>query len=116
MVISANFDTKTNVMRNFTTLLLSIICAYSCSAQPGTGYTTFRGNAAHTGIYQSEPVRDNPGIKWKFKTNGRVYTSAAIDGNHIYFGSTDSTLYCVDIASGNLDWKFQTGGAVSSSP
>jgi len=116
MMISANFDTKTNIMRKFYTLLLILPLTWSCSAQSKTDCTTFRGDAKHSGIYQSSDVRTNPQVKWKFKTNGYVHTSAAIDGNNIYFGSADSNLYCVDITSGNLNWKFKTGGAVNSSP
>src|SRR6185312_7515030 len=104
---------------NFTKYIFALLftaCVYTCSAQSTDVYTTFRGDAKHTGIYPSGEVNNNPHIKWKFKTNGRIHTSAAINGNNIYFGSTDSNLYCVDLNSGNLKWKFKTEGSVSSSP
>ena len=53
---------------------------------------------------------------WTFQTNGRIYSSAAIKGNLVYFGSGDSTLYAVNKNSGALKWKFKTLGAVQSNP
>ncbi|MBS1532281.1 MAG: PQQ-binding-like beta-propeller repeat protein [Bacteroidetes bacterium] len=80
------------------------------------GYAMFRGDARHSGIYPSGEVSDKPHLKWRFKTNGYVNSSPAIEGDHIYFGSADSNLYCLDIKTGSLLWKFTTGGAVGSSP
>ena len=87
-----------------------------CNAQQvsTTPYAMFRGDAKHTGIYPSVEVSNTPHVKWKFKTNGFVTSSPAIDGNKIYFGSDDSTLYCLDINTANVIWKFKTGGAVNS--
>ena len=91
-------------------------CLSSCQAQPKVSTSMFRGDAMHTGIYPSAEVSNTPHVKWKFKTGGYVNSSAAIEGDHIYFGSNDSNLYCLDINSGAVAWKFQTGGAVGSSP
>lgn len=46
-----------------------------------------------------------------------MYTSspAVVDGR-VYFGSGDGGVYCVDAASGLLQWKFQTGDVVHASP
>lgn len=92
-----------------------LIIIKSCVAQSDV-YGTFRGDEKHTGIYPSDAVNNPPHIKWKFKTNGNVNSSPAILGDKIYFGSGDSSLYCVDINSGKLNWQFKTGGAVHSSP
>jgi eukaryotic-like serine/threonine-protein kinase len=53
---------------------------------------------------------------WKFKTGGRIYSSPAIKGENVFFGSGDGFLYSINKKNGNLNWKFQTGGAVHSSP
>ncbi len=83
------------------------------SAQP---YSMFRGDARHSGIYPSGRPVDSPHLKWKFKTNGFVHSSPAISGDRIYFGSADSTMYCLNINTGAVIWQFKTGGAVNSSP
>ncbi len=107
-------------MRKLATLtfIATVVTSCSCQAQsPATvSYRTFRGNAEHTGIYPSPEVSNSPSVKWKFSTGGYVNSSAAIDGNRIYFGSADSNLYCLDVNSGTVHWKFKTGGAVGSSP
>jgi outer membrane protein assembly factor BamB len=55
-------------------------------------------------------------LKWKFKTNGKIFSTPAIAGGVAYFGSTDHNLYAVGIADGSLVWKFRTGLGVNSSP
>jgi len=90
-----------------------------CRAQslPGDAvYTMFRGDALHSGTYQAGQPIDAPHLKWKFKTKGFVHTSPAINGNRVYFGSTDSVMYCLDLRSGAVMWQFKTDGAVNSSP
>ena len=76
----------------------------------------FRNDLQHSGIYQTTPASDSIKLKWKFKTGGYVFSSPAVSGNIVFFGSNDSCFYAVDKASGSLVWKFRTGGVVSSSP
>jgi outer membrane protein assembly factor BamB len=99
-------------------ILISMACClYSCSMHPDNSpYQMFRGNVIHSGTYQTAEVKVNPGIKWKFKTNGYVNSSPAMEDDRLYFGSGDGYLYCVNAANGTLIWKFQTGGPVHSSP
>lgn len=55
-------------------------------------------------------------LKWKYQTNGRTWSSPAIDKDEIlYFGSEDGYIYAVD-SSGSLKWKYQTDNLVGSSP
>lgn len=76
----------------------------------------FRDDAAHTGIYDAAGVPKFTRIKWKFLTEGRVYSSPAVVKDVIYFGSTDHNLYAVNLGDGTLKWKFKTGSSVTSSP
>jgi eukaryotic-like serine/threonine-protein kinase len=78
--------------------------------------TMFRGDAAHSGVYASTVSPDLSAVKWKFKTGGKVISSAAVVAGTAYFGSTDSKLYAVDASSGKLRWAFATDGPVNSSP
>jgi len=75
----------------------------------------FRGGPSHTGVYDSaSPKLDSP--VWKFKTNGRIFSTPAVSGDLAYFGSTDHNLYAVRIADGTQAWKFRAGQGVNSSP
>lgn len=76
----------------------------------------FRGNLAHTGVYDGVGVKKFERIKWKFHTNGRVISSPAVANGTVYVGSTDKNLYAIDQESGALKWKFATGSLVTSSP
>jgi len=79
----------------------------------------FRGNAQHTGVI-ADSVTPKGGAfinpKWRFKTDGRIRSSAALVNGVVYFGSDDGYLYALKAADGTMVWKFKTGGAVSSSP
>jgi outer membrane protein assembly factor BamB len=76
----------------------------------------FRGNVQHTGVYDAPGVPELHGVRWKFKTRGRVYSSPAVAGGVVFVGSTDGNLYAIDAATGAERWKFATQGRVVSSP
>ncbi len=50
------------------------------------------------------------------KRGGEAFSSPAVAGGLVYFGSNDTYLYALDAGSGALKWKFQTGNYVTSSP
>ena len=66
--------------------------------------------------------------QWEFQTDGQVNSSPAVvdvstaedtDGGAsetVYVGSDDGYLYAIDAAEGDLEWRFETGGPVESSP
>jgi len=76
----------------------------------------FRGNLQHTGVYGGTGVQKFNRIKWKFHTNGLVISSPAVANGMAYVGSTDGSLYAVDLESGKQKWKFPTQVRVTSSP
>ncbi|MEO9511669.1 MAG: PQQ-binding-like beta-propeller repeat protein [Flavobacteriaceae bacterium] len=57
-----------------------------------------------------------PKVKWKFKTNGSVRSTAVIDGTTIFFGSSDGYIYALNKLNGALIWKYKTEGGIVSSP
>ena len=76
----------------------------------------FRGNLAHTGVYDGLGVPKLTGIKWKFHTDGLIISSPAVVNESVFFGSTDGNLYAIDRNSGKMKWKFETKARVVSSP
>lgn len=56
------------------------------------------------------------GLKWKFKTSGKIFSSPAVFNGLVLIGSEDKNLYAVDIKTGKKKWSFKTGGAIHSSP
>lgn len=76
----------------------------------------FLGCQVHCGAHPSEGHQSFGDVKWKFKTNGKIFSSPAVVNDIAYIGSEDKFLYAIDIRSGKEKWKFKTGGAVHSSP
>jgi len=64
------------------------------------------------GIFSSSVEAD---LKWKFKTDGRVYSTPLIAADRIYFGSGDHHFYALKKETGEQKWSFETDGAVHSS-
>jgi len=50
------------------------------------------------------------------QTTGYVYSSPAIVGNVVYFGSCDSYLFALNAYTGTMIWSYLTGGFLFSSP
>lgn len=99
-------------MKKLLTLIL-LLPALAFSQAPTA---TFQANVTHTGAYTAKNYSTFAGLKWKFKTNGKIFSSPAISNGVAYIGSGDNNLYAVSITTGKLLWQFGTGGAVHSSP
>jgi outer membrane protein assembly factor BamB len=76
----------------------------------------FRGNLQHTGVYDSPGAPTLAGVKWRFRTGGRVYSSPAVLADAVFVGSTDGSVYSLDRDTGALKWKLATKARVVSSP
>jgi outer membrane protein assembly factor BamB len=77
--------------------------------------STFRGDPAHTGVYQSSAPHLTA-AKWKFQTSGKVFSSPALAGGLVYAGSNDGNLYAIHASDGSLAWKFAANLGIASSP
>ena len=80
--------------------------------------------------------REDGKLVWKFKTQGEsrflvkdyfnksfkpdfwdfYLSSPVVKGDKVYFGSSDSNIYALDIVTGEKIWSYKTGGSVHSSP
>lgn len=58
----------------------------------------------------------NPGVKWRFKTQGTVRGQPLVAGKLIVVGSSDGSLYALDINNGDVRWRTPTGGPITSAP
>ncbi len=76
----------------------------------------FRGTPSRSGVYAGPGVPAFTRVKWKFKTEGRIFSSPAIVDGVAFVGSTDGAMYAVDVETGTQKWKFQTDARITSSP
>src|SRR5262249_16834478 len=77
---------------------------------------TFRGNTAHTGVYDGAGAPAFHGVKWKFHTGAQILSSPTVSGDTVFIGSNDHFLHAVNLESGTEKWKFKTNGRVTSTP
>jgi outer membrane protein assembly factor BamB len=76
----------------------------------------FRGNAQHTGVFDSSATGEFGGLKWRVQTGGPVRSSPVVAAGLVYVGSSDGNLYAIDQRSGDIRWRADAGAAVTSSP
>ena len=55
-------------------------------------------------------------VKWRFATNGKVYSTPAMDKKRVVIASTDGIIYCVNKRNGSLLWKQETGKPIVACP
>ena len=96
--------------------IAGVVLAFATFSPGALAQSTFRGDAAHTGVYRAEGPREFHRVKWTFATGDRVVGSPVYDGGVLYFGSDDGNVYAVDANDGRQVWKYRTGGPVPSTP
>jgi outer membrane protein assembly factor BamB len=95
----------------FLTSVILFACAQCAFAQ-----TTFQGNIARTGVYDSSGPKQFKEVKWAFKTDGPVIASPAIADGVVFIGSSDGVFYAIDQETGKRKWKVALTDPISSSP
>ncbi len=98
--------------------LVVLFACLSCSVSQAPEYpaSMFRGNAEHTGVYDTQGVERLGGVLWRFTTAGPVRSTPVVTGDMVYVGSTDGNLYALDRSTGAERWHASAGSPVSSSP
>ena len=79
-------------------------------------YAIFQTSGTHCGVSPTSKYTSFGSLKWKFKSNGKIFSSPAVINGMAYVGSEDHYLYAIAIKTGKQVWKFKTGGTVDSSP
>src|SRR5436190_12582167 len=75
----------------------------------------FRGGPSLSGVSPGG-LNSELALRWRFKTQGPVKSSAAIAGGRVFVGSDDQQLYALELVGGKTNWTFRTQGPVESSP
>ena len=97
-------------MKNLIAFLLLVV-APSAIAQ-----TTFHGNNARTGVFDSAGPKQFGSVKWTFKTEGAIIASPAIADGTVFIGSSDDGFYALDQETGKQKWKVMFTDPIASSP
>jgi outer membrane protein assembly factor BamB len=95
-------------------LLTTPLAKAQMEVDPSSAMFRFQNKElAHSSHPKFRPVGE---VKWKFKTNGKVFSSPAVLHGTAVIGSADNNLYAIIIKTGKQNWKFTTAGAIHSSP
>jgi len=110
--------TKMNFRPSFNLNILIFLFAFSActNSEKQESEAMFMNNAQHTSFYHSTPVKNQPRVLWKVKTNGQVISSPVVAGGKVFVGSADNKLYALNESDGEILWTFETGGAINSTP
>ena len=100
--------------RNFTSLLLYFFLIFTSNAFSQNSNSKIL-NSFSNRIFLGKGYQTIQDLKWKFKTEGKIFSSPIVQNGLVYIGSEDGYFYAINEKSGNLKWKFKTNGAVHSS-
>jgi len=75
-------------------------------------------NPARTGVYDTEPLREQGEIKWQFEATDWFFGVPAVDpgGNAVYATNYDGKVYALNRANGAELWQFTTDAEIIASP
>jgi outer membrane protein assembly factor BamB len=89
----------------------------SCRAR--SDWISFRGQQGRGAT--SNALYPPLAVKWKLELQvgaepTYAFNNPVVQGDTLYFGSTDGNFYALDIQSGYMRWVFKTRGAINSVP
>src|SRR4051795_1038198 len=92
---------------------------FLAAASPAYGddkvYVTLLQRGAHTRAGRAIALRASDGkILWNRLLPSRSESSPLLDGDNLYFGSENGTVYSLRTSDGSVRWKFKAHGAVKS--
>jgi outer membrane protein assembly factor BamB len=105
---------RKKIMRKLLIVLLLLVNLFFSNSALSQNNKTL--NAFSNQIFNGKGYQPLGSLKWKFKTEGRIFSSPIAQNGIVYIGSEDGFLYAVDEKTGNEKWKFKTNGAIHSSP
>ncbi|MHC4921058.1 MAG: outer membrane protein assembly factor BamB family protein [Planctomycetota bacterium] len=75
----------------------------------------YRGNPALEGVAPGALGKDFE-LAWSFATGDAILSSPVVANGTVYIGSSDQSVYAVDIANGKKTWSFPTDDIVDAPP
>ncbi len=103
------------ILMTIPTCLISV--ASSTSATSNTNdWPTFHHDPTHSGYTAGDNPTDSVKLLWSYKTGRMVQSSPAVSNGHVFVGSRDSQLFCLNASTGEANWKFPFHMEVWSSP
>jgi len=67
-------------------------------------------------ILETQPSGKEPSPAWTFSAGAPLWSSPAVRGDRVYFGSHDGKFHALDARSGKPAWTFEARGAIVARP
>ncbi|MFD1218448.1 outer membrane protein assembly factor BamB family protein [Microbulbifer celer] len=87
-------------------------CGPAANDSPAVVY---RGNAERTGLFAGEGPAEKPQELWRFLTLGVLTETPVIAGDTLFVGTTDESVYALDLHTGKRRWRFKAFGNIRDS-
>ena len=89
-------------------IVFLLLFAWIIFPAASAGDMNFRMDPQRLGDYSgvSGGFIPNDQLKWKYQTNGAIYSSPSIENNIVYIGSDDGNIYALDAITGAFKWKY----------
>ncbi|MEP6638084.1 MAG: PQQ-binding-like beta-propeller repeat protein [Chloroflexota bacterium] len=78
--------------------------------------TTYRGDAARTGVMPGPGPLAAPVVAWSFDASAPIGSSVAVVGGVVYLVGSNGTVHALDLGTGHERWKVALGVEAHSSP
>jgi len=79
-------------------------------------WAQYHKDTSNTGCSVSH-IPNYPFVAWKTSLHAKIMSSpAAFYAEHLYVGTMDGTVYCLNAADGTIIWSYHTNGFIRSSP
>src|SRR4051794_10466589 len=101
-------------MRRYLSVLFCLLACFAHAQTQTTSASMFRGDLQHSGVYMATGAPTLHGVKWKYATKGKLFSSVTFADGVAYAGSTDHFMYALDADTGALKWKFETFSRITS--
>src|SRR5262249_19642300 len=95
---------------------LFVVCGPRIPAQTTTAdsWSQFRGGPRLSGVAPTT-LPAQPALRWMYQAGDAVDSSPAIADGTVYVASSNGDLSALDLASGQLRWKYASGGEIGES-
>lgn len=80
-----------------------------------TAWPHYRGNPSLHGTSPAH-IGKHPTLAWTFPTKDEILSSPVIQDGTVFIGSTDNSVYAIDLATGKQQWAYPTQDMVEAPP
>ena len=88
---------------------------FANSTATATSWPHYRGNPQLHG-HAVGKLGKQPTLAWTFESKGEILSSPCIADNTVFIGSTDNSVYAIDLHTGKQRWSFATADMVEAPP